>query len=735
MICLNPSDSSRHQLRLAVAIYLRNYLKQLISAGRLQQVEIFELLKQILDIVTMPLMHMQIRENLSLSAIPLLTIETEAKKNVLERVIPLLYSKLENTDSSVLSGAMQFVTSMIVPLFEEDIILKISEQLLPLFWNIAETNLAAIKEMLTTLESKKEVDEASKLVSTIDPQLETLHNWCRLIDTLVDKTKTKCRQNLIIYIHSPRYSKIAIDVINLSFPLDYHKETILSVSPFASINTKVNKLKLKLLCSLNTILCFVNENSTKGKASVELDISKELIEIAYKTLNWICISQFTSLPQILKIKEYTDIIVELLRILLNTSQSPRHYSFFSGNIKRLLIDIAFPLMTSSVEEKQMMSSNPEHFVSYALDTCEKHESETFKTEAAKLVENLCEHIDGGLTFTVQLCCQIIGFILSGKNMELLQKYPIIAELSSANSNIPKFNDETLIETSLVVLTGISYLAPKRKDIYYIIEKVFQENFEKLFGTSSTLIKCRIALMMGFYSDNLYANNKEMFANAMSFLINGLASKKEEKAFALQCIDTLKNIVNDSDVIRRVELFINPLLAQLAQILLDIHLPSFFDVVILVINTYSQVIDSTIVVLFGNLVKRILHECELEKAKGSTKNNIFISSCWNTIHCIVGKNDFHPIFSEEMEKTLMPLLNFLSKPEEIEFDDDILSAISILIKKKGSVSAVFVMVFPLLEKIYTKNKGLLTDLMGVLNSYIYCGRDFLVQNPAYIVLVK
>jgi len=69
--------------------------------------------------------------------------------------------------------------------------------------------------------------------------------------------------------------------------------------------------------------------------------------------------------------------------------------------------------------------------------------------------------------------------------------------------------------------------------------MIQVYFNELYITNSHIVKCRIASMMCYYSDGIYPHTGSMFANAITFLINGLCSKREERAFALQCNDSLR----------------------------------------------------------------------------------------------------------------------------------------------------------------------------------------------------
>jgi len=58
-----------------------------------------------------------------------------------------------------------------------------------------------------------------------------------------------------------------------------------------------------------------------------------------------------------------------------------------------------------------MFSDPEEFVSLALDTCDKQESDCIKTKAASLLEAMCDNIDGSVTTLVQFCSNALNYSL------------------------------------------------------------------------------------------------------------------------------------------------------------------------------------------------------------------------------------------------------------------------------------------------------------------------------------
>lgn len=65
------------------------------------------------------------------------------------------------------------------------------------------------------------------------------------------------------------------------------------------------------------------------------------------------------------------------------------------------------MRTGQTEMKEMLE-DPDSFVNLALDTCDKQKSRVVKTQGAKLVETLCDNVDGAVSFLTLFTCQSLA---------------------------------------------------------------------------------------------------------------------------------------------------------------------------------------------------------------------------------------------------------------------------------------------------------------------------------------
>jgi len=83
-------------------------------------------------------------------------------------------------------------------------------------------------------------------------------------------------------------------------------------------------------------------------------------------------------------------------------------------------------------------------------------------------------------------------------------------------------------------------------------------------------------------------------------------------------------------------------------------------------------------------------------KGSNKKaNLRINKCWNTIRFIAECDYFASNFLSIIETSLIPLFEYMVRPNSIDFDDDIIFCLNSLMTKSKKVSPILMKIFPYL----------------------------------------
>jgi hypothetical protein len=126
-----------------------------------------------------------------------------------------------------------------------------------------------------------------------------------------------------------------------------------------------------------------------------------------------------------------------------------------------------------------LREDPEGFVNLSLDVCDKQKSHIVKTQGAKLLEAICDNLDGAVYFVTLFACQTIHLALnnpqSGQVATIAELAPTFLTETYAsfagNSVFLKSNPEIKAETSIVALTSLSYVLPRRPDLLPTFQEV------------------------------------------------------------------------------------------------------------------------------------------------------------------------------------------------------------------------------------------------------------------------
>lgn len=173
--------------------------------------------------------------------------------------------------------------------------------------------------------------------------------------------------------------------------------------------------------------------------------------------------------------------------------------FFTQQSFKIYMQIVLPYTIISEKEKEDIVSDPHEFVNYQIDICQKQKSRTYKSQAAKLLECIVDHVDGMLTFVVNLNLQIMSHILNGTSAS----DPYVSEIKQKFSlNIQ--SDEDFLDACLLNISVLSYSLVKRVDLLSSLDELILIHLDKFLDQgTSVLIKSRFSLFLSFYLDQLF----------------------------------------------------------------------------------------------------------------------------------------------------------------------------------------------------------------------------------------
>jgi len=588
--------------------------------------------------------------------------------------------------------------------------------------------------------AKLGTEHGEKLLAAVPEmvnKINTMTSWAEMCIEINERCKKHNLQACAYFVGSPSIAQILSNGLQIVVNVGTQQpESMLSGTGNTLLDDAFNSMKAKFIELGNIIHTFICTSPTYNQKMASLPLQAYCLSICPKaimTLAVICVKEYDKLESRILGDSPQKIVVGLLRLLSDLTEDNNFYQMFNQNKHSIISDIVLILLRTTTKELKSMKTDPQNFVNLAIDTCDMQDSEVPKTEAAKLLENLCDHIDGCLTFISIFCCEAIKYGLSGANPETLNNYPMLAQFNGKSIFLVKSTPELIVETTILVMADISYSITKRKDLFGAFEHTLIENFTQLFGNSSILIKCRLASMLGMYLDSLFINQPDLFAKCIEFTLQGMAMEKEEKAFSLQCAETLKTAMEDDSLMPRMEPFANKLFPLLCSMTETMELVSFYEILMTMISWYSNSIDESLIKLIEALVRRVEKEYKELRAKGE-HNNMTINQCWNVIRAICEQKAFFPMYMDKIENAILPMFNYLVDPTNIEFDDDMVQVITTLIGRRGGISENMGKIFPYLVNFFEKYGKTFGSLLQTLNAYLYYGKDIFVNNKAWIELI-
>jgi len=211
--------------------------------------------------------------------------------------------------------------------------------------------------------------------------------------------------------------------------------------------------------TLETIL---RDKETNELTIIALSFLKCLITNSYKkrliNSKIINVSQYLCLESIRALVKFnelnTKLVIELLSFLLVLLNDYQFYNSFDINRDNLFVNCLIPLLATN--QSLELEASPEELVNLSLDICYSQKSKTLQTEAAKLLEGMCDRLDGGLRFMFDYCTRAITYAChrkSSKHYTFLNSY-----------FIDQATPQLIIEVSITALCILSHSTRKRQDL-------------------------------------------------------------------------------------------------------------------------------------------------------------------------------------------------------------------------------------------------------------------------------
>eukprot|EP00357_Protocruzia_adherens_P031478 CAMPEP_0115041144 /NCGR_PEP_ID=MMETSP0216-20121206/45331_1 /TAXON_ID=223996 /ORGANISM="Protocruzia adherens, Strain Boccale" /LENGTH=1085 /DNA_ID=CAMNT_0002422683 /DNA_START=12 /DNA_END=3269 /DNA_ORIENTATION=- len=176
-------------------------------------------------------------------------------------------------------------------------------------------------------------------------------------------------------------------------------------------------------------------------------------------------------------------------------------------------------LATDAHEARLWKESPEEFFQLSIDCTDKQLLEGLKTSTCTVIEALCDNIDSAIAALMMYCCQALALpchrlgtqttfvsviddyetALSAKR-EQEKKNPTLGDYQ--NSFVTLFPDEVIIDTCMMVFSGMAYLTLKRPDLTQMVLQVYTvlQDWLKVENRALRFLHSRFVLMMSLIFD-------------------------------------------------------------------------------------------------------------------------------------------------------------------------------------------------------------------------------------------
>ena len=171
---------------------------------------------------------------------------------------------------------------------------------------------------------------------------------------------------------------------------------------------------------------------------------------------------------------------------------------FTAHIKQFLLNILFPMMVTTEEEKLFLEADPEEYHSYINDITNEFKVKSFRTSGCFLINKICERYEDMSNFVLSFCLEMFNYIINEGNIksEVIEYNVYLKYIKEALIN--QFNDKIKLDFALLI---ILILKNKLKKIHYIkyrLREIFISNQDKIHLITSPVIKVKLCKIYSFF---------------------------------------------------------------------------------------------------------------------------------------------------------------------------------------------------------------------------------------------
>ena len=510
------------------------------------------------------------------------------------------------------------------------------------------------------------------------------------------------------------------------------------------------KMKTKILRYINSIVLNMTlKISSKDKKIIEQH--KNLITFCIESLksqNFFIFNNDNSNQKMLIEKFDTQIIIYLYKMVFDSSFS-KELSKFLPNIT---YGIVFPLLISSEEEISNLENDPygNNYANFIYDLVNKKSLKQLKTTLSKFISIGCKNNEKYLQFLICYSINIIQLCIGISEEKIID--PSLINQSDTFIFNNKINEINRVEVCFLVLCIIYKIISKKENKINYFKVIFsfaQNNLKNVMEKyiKNSLVKQRICLFLSLYIKDFIDLNLDLniFKDICEFLFFNIFNENEQIA-QYESFEAITKILTNKNFKNEITSYLcKKYYEEILSFSETCSNPIFFDMLSEIVNSIEDLDD--LQKLLENLFIRIKKEIigvkprgisqsdyfemmQQEKVVQKTNYRLIVSKCFSVLRRIFKNEKLILNNYNQIEKFIEPLMKYMKTPNKIDFDDDLIDILIMIIKTLKYLPNLAINFLPDIGQNIRKNKGITKNLFNLTNLYVIYSNSEIEKKEEY-----
>ena len=201
---------------------------------------------------------------------------------------------------------------------------------------------------------------------------------------------------------------------------------------------------------------------------------------------------------------YNFIIYQMIAFLTRSLVREPIKTNISSKIKKLLLNLFFPLNKTLDEEINYYKNNHLEYLEYLDDITCKYSIKNFRSGLNFLIKIIGENYEDDITnFMISFNIQMFYYIITEGKIENNFNECNAYLINIKDSKINDFNDDEKLELSLLNILVLKELIKNKENYFSYLLNILNYHFEKLKSIKNPLIKIKLCKILNIYLEYLY----------------------------------------------------------------------------------------------------------------------------------------------------------------------------------------------------------------------------------------